>query len=118
MFCRDVCTYTCNYGCNLDICMGVCNLKLSKTLRGAGTDASAEIRSARKKSRDKVRQFPDDETVYSVQEEDQGTPPHQAAETSQTGDTSTPLQGMWGITTDLVITIVPIISCLYNISAG
>lgn len=52
------------------------------------------MRSARKKSRDKVRQSPDDETIDSVRDEEPAASAAQAEETTLTPDTSAPLQGM------------------------
>lgn len=44
------------------------NLQLSKSLKSASMDVSAEIRFARKKSRDKMKAFPDDDAVEEQDE--------------------------------------------------
>lgn len=57
-------------------------------------DVSAEIRSARKKSRDKMKAFPDDDLIEDPDEEDGGLTLEQPVDPSRTlrdsFDTQTP----------------------------
>lgn len=60
-------------------------LQLSRSLRTATTDVAAEIRSARKKSFDKVRRFPDTEVVEEEEQTETADDPVAADKVEEAG---------------------------------
>lgn len=74
-------------------------LQLNKSLRTAGIkdDVSAEIRYARKKSRDKVKSYPDSETVGNDNDEDE-TVHEQPTPSAEPADTGASLSGWFACT--------------------
>lgn len=66
---KEVCEASNSTHCLPYYCHIAVLFQLNKSLRTAGVDVSAEIRSARKKSRDKVKNYPDSEAVDGDNEE-------------------------------------------------